>query len=86
MHEYARLEFHRSKWHLLTGDKRDRARTWTDRAMALSTPAEEGWTISGPDPAKKFCLIGEAAILAARLNSRMVDLGKISQRQSQREQ
>ena len=53
MHQYAWLEFHCGKWHLLTGKQTDPVRIWMDRYAALSALAEEGWEISGPYP-KRF--------------------------------
>ena len=53
MRPYAWLEFHRGKWHLLTGKQNDPVRIWVDKPVALSTLAEEGWEISGPYP-KRF--------------------------------
>jgi hypothetical protein len=48
MRQYAWLDFHGGCWHLVTSNARDRDRMRTDRDLALSDLAAEGWIIDGP--------------------------------------
>jgi hypothetical protein len=47
MRQYARLDFHGGRWHLVTGNAHDHDRMWTSRDSALSDLAAEGWIIDG---------------------------------------
>jgi hypothetical protein len=48
MRQYAWLDFHGGCWHLVTKNRRDRDRKWTNRESALSDLSAEGWVIGGP--------------------------------------
>jgi hypothetical protein len=48
MRQYAWLDFHGGWWHLVTGNIDDPDRRWTNREVALSDLAAEGWIIDGP--------------------------------------
>ena len=47
MHQYARLDFYRGKWHLVTGKQADLVRIWVDLQGALIELAEKEWEIAG---------------------------------------
>jgi hypothetical protein len=46
--QIAWLDFHKSSWHLITGNAYDPKRKWMIRDAALSDLTAEGWTIDGP--------------------------------------
>jgi hypothetical protein len=48
MRQYAWLDFHGGRWHLITSNAHDLDRKWTDRHLALSDLTSEGWVIDGP--------------------------------------
>ena len=48
MRQYAWLDFHGGRWHLVTANAHDRDRMWKNRESALSDLTWEGWAIDGP--------------------------------------
>ena len=48
MRQYAWLDFHGGRWHLVTSNAHDPGRKWISREAALSDLTAEGWIIDGP--------------------------------------
>jgi hypothetical protein len=47
MRQYAWLDFHGERWHLITDNANNRVRKWTNRERALSALTAEGCGVDG---------------------------------------